>query len=313
MMLRCLLLVAIFFLTGPTTHGGQSQALVPAVFVFGDSFVDVGNNDYILTVAKANFPPYGRDFKNHVATGRFGNGKLLSDIIGEKVGFTGSPPAYLSIRSSGHNLITGANFASAGSGSYDPTSLVLKVIPLSQQLEYFKEYKSKLAVVTGKSQSQSIISGALYIISSGSNDLALNYYINPLLFKTLTIDQYADLIVSILSNTVTQLHGMGARRIGVFSLPPLGCFPAAITVFGLRKSGCVSRINRGVQIYNKKLNIAVNTLSRQYHDLKIAVLDTYKPLYNIVNSPRSQGSEDSELNSRLRMVGRERPPAKAGG
>ncbi|KAM3195512.1 hypothetical protein ACQJBY_071567 [Aegilops geniculata] len=289
MMSRCLLLLAIFFLTGPTTHGGESRPVVPAVFVFGDSLVDVGNNDYFLTVAKANFPPYGRDFKDHVATGRFGNGKLLSDIIAEKLGFIGSPPPYLGMRASGQNLMTGANFASAGSGYYDPTALEFKVIPLSQQLEYFKEYKSKQTVLTGNSQSHAIISGALYIISAGSNDFGLNYYINPLLFKTLTVDQFADLIVSIFSNTVTQLHGMGARRIGVFSLPPLGCFPLAITVFGHGRGGCVSKLNRGSQIYNKKLNVAVNTLSRQYHELKIVVLDIYTPLYNIANSPRSQG------------------------
>jgi hypothetical protein len=49
---------------------------------FGDSLVDVGNNDYIHTIVKANLPPYGRDFEGNVATGRFCNGMLLSDMIG---------------------------------------------------------------------------------------------------------------------------------------------------------------------------------------------------------------------------------------
>lgn len=61
---------------------GQDTKLVPAIITFGDSVVDVGNNDYIPTVFKADYPPYGRDFANHMPTGRFCNGKLATDITG---------------------------------------------------------------------------------------------------------------------------------------------------------------------------------------------------------------------------------------
>lgn len=61
----------------------QGITLVPAIITFGDSVVDVGNNDYVHTIFKANYPPYGRDFKNHEATGRFCNGKLATDITGK--------------------------------------------------------------------------------------------------------------------------------------------------------------------------------------------------------------------------------------
>ncbi|KAI4992691.1 hypothetical protein ZWY2020_005668, partial [Hordeum vulgare] len=155
----------------------------------------------------------------------------------EKAGFTCSLPAYLSMRASGQNLMTGPNFASTGLGYYDPTAIEFVMIPLSQQLEYSKEYKSKLAVVTGNSQSHSIISRALYIISVGSNDFGPNYYANSLLFKALPVDQFLDPMVNIVSDTVTQFHGMGSRRIDVFSLPPLGCFPLVIMVFGHGRSG----------------------------------------------------------------------------
>lgn len=56
--------------------------LVPALCIFGDSVVDVGNNNNLLTVVKANFPPYGRDFVTHTPTGRFCNGKLATDFTG---------------------------------------------------------------------------------------------------------------------------------------------------------------------------------------------------------------------------------------
>ena len=77
------------------------------------------------------------------------------------------------------------------------------VIPFSRQLEYFKEYQSKLSVVAGSNHARSIISDSLYIISAGSNDFGFNYYINPLFFLTENADQFSDRLVGIFNNTVT--------------------------------------------------------------------------------------------------------------
>lgn len=54
-------------------------------FVFGDSLVDAGNNNYLFSLAKANSPPYGIDFKpsGGQPTGRFTNGRTISDILGK--------------------------------------------------------------------------------------------------------------------------------------------------------------------------------------------------------------------------------------
>jgi hypothetical protein len=37
--------------------------MMPAMFILGDSLTDNGNNNYILTLAKSNFPPNGLDFQ----------------------------------------------------------------------------------------------------------------------------------------------------------------------------------------------------------------------------------------------------------
>ena len=77
-------LVLVFVLVCAYLEGfGEAQdTIVPAIISFGDSSVDVGNNNYIHTLFKANYPPYGRDFVNHQATGRFCNGKLATDYTG---------------------------------------------------------------------------------------------------------------------------------------------------------------------------------------------------------------------------------------
>ncbi|KAL3632893.1 hypothetical protein CASFOL_025877 [Castilleja foliolosa] len=269
-----------------SVNSQDATLLVPAIITFGDSVVDVGNNDYINTIFKANYPPYGRDFKNKQPTGRFCNGKLATDITAETLGFTNFAPAYLSPQASGKSLLLGANFASAGAGYDDHTSLLSHVIPLSQQLQYYREYQAKLRNVAGQKQAASVIKDALYLVAAGSSDFIQNYYINPILNTAYTSDQYSSYLVTIFTAFIKDLHGLGARRIGVTSLPPLGCLPAARTIFGWHESGCVSRINTDAQQFNKKINSATTELQKQLSGLKIVVFDVFKPLYDIVADPK---------------------------
>ena len=58
------------------------EAQVPAMFVFGDSLVDDGNNNFLTSLAKANYYPYGIDF-NGGSSGRFTNGRTIVDMLGK--------------------------------------------------------------------------------------------------------------------------------------------------------------------------------------------------------------------------------------
>nr|GEX20836.1 hypothetical protein [Tanacetum cinerariifolium] len=57
---------------------------VSAFLAFGDSFVDQGNNNYVTTLAKADVPPYEKDFMGGKPTGRFSNGKTVADLLGSQ-------------------------------------------------------------------------------------------------------------------------------------------------------------------------------------------------------------------------------------
>lgn len=52
----------------------------PSVFIFGDSLVDSGNNNYIESLSKANYVPNGIDFGE--PTGRYTNDRTIPDILG---------------------------------------------------------------------------------------------------------------------------------------------------------------------------------------------------------------------------------------
>lgn len=72
----------------PCPSPGPRNTTFPAIFAFGDSIVDTGNNDYILTLIRANFLPYGMDFPHGTPTGRFCNGKIPADFIGDHFAFS---------------------------------------------------------------------------------------------------------------------------------------------------------------------------------------------------------------------------------
>lgn len=112
-----LLSVQLFVLV----NGGK----IPAIIVFGDSSVDSGNNNYIPTIARSNFQPYGRDFNGGRPTGRFSNGKITADFISEAFGLKPAIPAYLDPSYSISDFATGVTFASAATGYDNATSNVL--------------------------------------------------------------------------------------------------------------------------------------------------------------------------------------------
>jgi phospholipid:diacylglycerol acyltransferase len=259
------------------------------MIIFGDSVVDVGNNNDLYTVVKANFPPYGRDFVNHKPTGRFCNGKLASDFTAENLGFTSYPEAYLSKKAKGKKLLIGANFASSSSGYYDATAKLYRAISLDQQLEYFKEYQKKLVGIGGKAKASYIISGALYLLSGGNSDFIQNYYINPLLYKAYTPDQFSDILMQSYSKFIQNLYNLGARRIGVTTLAPTGCLPAAITIFSSDHNACVDKLNADAVSFNNKLNATSQSLVKSLSGLNVVVFDIYTPLLNLVTKPADNG------------------------
>ncbi|KAF4362121.1 GDSL esterase/lipase APG [Cannabis sativa] len=269
--------------------GNAQDTIVPAIITFGDSIVDVGNNNYLSTLFRADKPPYGRDFVNHQPTGRFCNGKLATDFVAGTLGFKSYAPAYLSPEASGKTLLIGANFASAGSGYYDKTATQNHAIPLSQQLKYYKEYQSKLAEVAGQSKAKSIMKDALYVLTTGTTDFIQNYYTNSYLRKTYTVEQYSSMLISLMKNFTENLYDLGARKIGVTSLPPLGCIPLERTLAGTHESGCVSQLNTDAQGFNKMLNNAATSLKKKCPDLRLVIFDIYKPVYDLVNSPSMYG------------------------
>lgn len=90
------------------------------MFVFGDSFVDNGNNNFLETIAKADYLPYGMDSPQG-PSGRFSNGKSVIDILGEMLNISAPIPAFFDPSTKGNHTDVGVTFASGGSGILNET------------------------------------------------------------------------------------------------------------------------------------------------------------------------------------------------
>ncbi|KAE8703893.1 GDSL esterase/lipase [Hibiscus syriacus] len=269
----------------------SSEAKVSAVIAFGDSFVDTGNNNYIPTLAKSNFDPYGRDFPGGTPTGRFCNGRLHPDFISEGFGLKPIIPAYLDPKFSISDFATGVSFGSASTGYDNATSDLLKVIPLWKEVEYYKEYQEKLRAHLGDKKANEVISGALYLINIGTNDFILNYFGVPRRRSHFTVQQYQDFLIGIAENFVKQIYSLGARKLSLISLLPLGCFPVERTMNIKKPLDCLEDRNKAALEFNGKLKAAVAKLSKNLPGLKVFFADAYELLFQLITRPSNYGFE----------------------
>ena len=79
------------------------------------------------------------------------------------------------------------------------------------------------------------------------------------------------------------------------TLPPLGCLPAAITVFGGDSNECVAKLNKAAISFNYKLNFTSQKLHAKLSNLTLVVLDIYHPLYDLVTKPADFGIQQPNL------------------
>nr|GEX89334.1 hypothetical protein [Tanacetum cinerariifolium] len=137
-----------------------ARGATPGLYVFGDSLVDVGNNNYLpLSLAKADYRPNGVDYSSRKSTGRFSNGKNAADFLG-------------------------VSFASGASGIPNETGVnFVQYISLAQQVEYFTLVHNKLVQQLGQSGAQSHLSKSIFAVITGSNDLFSYFSVGSLVLS----------------------------------------------------------------------------------------------------------------------------------
>ncbi|GJT56508.1 GDSL esterase/lipase 1-like protein [Tanacetum coccineum] len=212
------LVLFIFCLSVTTDSWGAIDKRV-AVFVFGDSLFDPGNNNYINTTTsyQANFWPYGESYFTP-PIGRFSNGRLIPDFIAEYAGLPLIPP-YLE---PGNNEFTyGANFASAGAGALIDTRAGF-VVDIQTQLRYLGDVEKNYRDNLGNTEAQQLLSSAIYLFSCGANDYGTFVDNNLSIYHSFTDEQYTDIIIGNLTNIIKGIYAKGGRKFRFLTVPLSG-------------------------------------------------------------------------------------------
>ncbi|XP_028793230.1 GDSL esterase/lipase At5g55050-like [Neltuma alba] len=289
--MTCFVSIAFFFFFFFFFSYCEAQK-ASALYVFGDSLVDVGNNNFLkLSIVKANHFPYGIDFPTKKPTGRFSNGKNAADFIAEELGLPTSTP-YLSLLSEAKNnknnvsFTGGTSFASAGAGIFDGSDeRYRQSIPLTKQVDYYVEAHDEMAKQIGISDLQDHLSTSIFAVVIGSNDL-FGYFDSSKLRHKSTPQQYVDSMVSSLTAQLQRIYDNGGRKFEIAGVGALGCCPA----YRLKnKTECQEEINHWALKYNEGLKSTLKEWQSQNEGLTYSFFDTYAANYDLILNPSSHG------------------------
>ncbi|VAH63728.1 GDSL esterase/lipase At5g45670-like [Triticum dicoccoides] len=227
---------------------------VPCYFIFGDSLVDNGNNNYIVSLARANYPPYGIDFAGG-PSGRFTNGLTTVDVIAQLLGFDNFIPPYAA--TGGDQLLNGVNFASAAAGIRAETGQQLGGrIPFAGQVQNYQTAVQTLVNILGDRDTASErLSQCIFTVGMGSNDY-LNNYFQPAFYSTgsrYTPEQFADSLIADYRRYLQAMYSYGARKVALIGVGQVGCAPNELARYSPDGATCVGRIDSAIQIFNRRL------------------------------------------------------------
>lgn len=166
------------------------------------------------------------------------------------------------------------------------------VIPLWKEVEYFKEYQTKLKAYAGEAKAKTIISEALYIVSLGTNDFLENYYTIPATRSKYTVDQFQDFLIGLVEKFVSNIYGLGARKISLTGLPPMGCLPLERSTNYMNGNGneCMEGYNVVALHFNDKLNGLVKKMNGEMSGIKVAFSNPYGIFMQMIRRPSQFGN-----------------------
>ncbi|OMO58489.1 Lipase, GDSL [Corchorus olitorius] len=255
-----------------------------ANFVFGDSLVDAGNNNYIASLSKANYEPNGID---------------LGEPTGQELGIQSFTPPYLAPTTSGSLILQGVNYASGGGGILNQTGKIFGGrINLDAQLDNFENTRQDMISSIGVPEALELLQNALFSVTIGSNDFINNYFtpvISAAEQKLVPPEVFVASMIAKFRLQLTRLYSLGARKIIVANVGPIGCIPYMRDLNPTAGDSCVSRPNQMAQQFNNELRSLVKELSTNLQGSVFVYADVYRIVDDIIQNYRSYGFESESF------------------
>ncbi|KAK1432594.1 hypothetical protein QVD17_09491 [Tagetes erecta] len=294
-----LFVINIVVLTGIVMMMTVRATTDAPMFIFGDSNVDVGTNNFVTECgAKANHPYNGIDFYYSTPTGRFSNGKNIVDHIVRLLGSYQvlSPPPFLALVSQkltfNRNILRGVNFASGGAGIFNDTGRVHfhKVITLEEQIQQFATVRENITTLLGSPKAaDDLLQSSIYIFNIGSNEL-IEYPFNHSISDPAELKQYIANATQAYAVHLTNMYKLGARKFAIIGIAPLGCAPAA----RIRNptGGCAEFMNDGAKLFQVSMQYVLTELSLMLEGFKFSLGNMYTVTMNVIDNPRGNGFKE---------------------
>ncbi|KAK7275518.1 hypothetical protein RIF29_16637 [Crotalaria pallida] len=279
---------ALVFKAHGSNYGDRSRNHV-ALFIFGDSYFDAGNNNYINTTAfdQANFFPYGETYFMF-PTGRFSDGRLISDFIAEYANLPLIPP-FLQPGKIEYN--NGVNFASGGAGALVET-FQGSVISLKTQARNFEKIATQLQL--GSDDAKKLLSRAVYMFSIGTNDYLSPFLTHSNVLNSSSHSEYVAMVVGNLTSVIKQIYNRGARKFVFKNLPPLGCLPGTRILQPEGNGSCIQELSSLASLHNQALSEVLLQLEEQLKDFKFSLYDFNADVTEMMNHPLKYGLKEGK-------------------
>ncbi|XP_020146662.1 GDSL esterase/lipase At4g16230 [Aegilops tauschii subsp. strangulata] len=274
---------------------GAAAAVPPATFVFGDSLVDAGNNNYIATLSRANYAPNGIDFDGHQPTGRYTNGRTIVDILGQEMGLGGFVPPYMDPNTTGDVLFRGVNYASGGGGILNQTGSIFGGrINLDAQIDNYAKNRRDMMTQRGEVAAVSRLRGALFSVTMGSNDFINNYLVPVLSVPERAVtppEAFINGMIAKYRQQLIRLYLLDARKIVVVNVGPIGCIPYLRDIMTTGAGACAEFPNQLAQSFNRKLRAVVTELGAGLGGSRFVYADVYRIVSDLIANYKSHGFE----------------------
>ncbi|XP_027337344.1 GDSL esterase/lipase 1-like [Abrus precatorius] len=276
------------------SHGTMMTCLPKkhaALFIFGDSLFDNGNNNYINTTTgyQANFPPYGETFFKY-ASGRFSDGRMIQDHVAELAGLP-LPPPYL--HPGNPEYIYGVNFASAGAGALRESNKGY-VIDLKTQASYFRNIKTLLRKRLGDAEAEELLSKSVYLFSIGADDYG--YLLDPesgVHRRPGDDQQFVDNVMGNITEVIKEIYNLGGKKFGFVNMGPAGCSPGIRYFINNGSTGpCYEEVSAIARLHNYKLSKMLQKLEKQLKGFKYSINDFYSAVSQVMNYPSKYGFKE---------------------
>ncbi|XP_058183546.1 GDSL esterase/lipase 7-like [Rhododendron vialii] len=263
------------------------------LFVFGDSIVDSGPKKEHETGMRAGHSPYGIECQWY-GKFRFTNGWTVPDMIALKLNLT-VPVSSVEVEL--FPRYNGVNYASASAGILPETGSALGTnYCMEEQVGFFKETLEKFLRPKFPSpvELSKRLSDSIFVINIGSSDYIFNY-LQPSDYNSsrqYNGDAFAELLIRKLGNHLEDLYNLGARKMLIFEIGPLGCLPYIINKFNPRDR-CFEDANKLASIFNEKLETKLKELSGKLKGSTFVTAKTFHLIKDIVENPFDYGLQET--------------------